>query len=159
MFVVADESELNWWFRRFAPRISLRLSPDFVEIASTQGVAQSSAVLTVIRDGDRTFVCGVGDDPVANVSADRIPVFQVPGEAGLSPVDAVERLLCALLKRLPPSGSLIRPVVIVEGLHSLEDVLRGQRCEIVTRALAASGAVAAVIPSGQRIGSPVDKRI
>lgn len=144
MFVVTDESELNWWLRRFAPRISLRLSPDFVEIASARGTAHSAAMLSVIHKGDRTLVAGIGDDPVADVAANRIAVFQAPGPL-LTPDDAVARFLCVLLKRLPPSGDFIRPVVIVQGLRSLENALGGQQQTIVTRALTTCGAAAAVL--------------
>ena len=122
MFVVTDESELNWWLRRFAPRISLRLSPDVVEITSPQGVAQSAAVLRVIQEGDRPVVAAIGDEPAA-----------------------AARFLSLLLGRLPPSGGFIRPVVTVEGVPSLEAALGGQHRAIVTRALAAYGAAAAVI--------------
>lgn len=147
MFVVNDESELNLWLRRFAPRISLRLSPDFVEIASPQGVAQSAAVLRVIQQGDHPVVAAIGDEPVAEAAADRIPVFQAPGTV-LTPDDSAARFLSLLIRRLPPSGSFIRPVVIVEGLRSLEAALGGQHRAIVTRALAAYGAAAAVIADG-----------
>jgi hypothetical protein len=147
MFVVTDESELNWWLRRFAPRISLRLSPDFVEIASARGTAHSAAVLSVIHKGDRTLVAGIGDEPVADVAANRIAVFQAPGSV-LSPDDAVARFLCVLQRRLPPGGGFIRPVVIVEGLCSLENALHGQQQPIVTRALLTCRAAAAVIRSG-----------
>lgn len=147
MFVVTDESELNWWLRRFAPRISLRLSPDFVEMASARGTAHSAAVLTVIHKGDRTLVAGIGDEPVADVAANRIAVFQAP-EPVLTADDAVARFLCVLLRRLPPSGSFIRPVVIVDGLRSLESALGGQHRAIVTRALTTCGAAAAVIRNG-----------
>ena len=124
MFVVTDESELNWWLRRFAPRISLRLSPNFVEIASAGGTAPSAAVLSVIHKGDGTLVAGIGDEPVADVAANRIAVFQAPRTV-LTPYDAVARFLCVLLKRLPPSGRFIRPVVIVDGLRSLEKPVAG----------------------------------
>lgn len=147
MLVVTDESELNWWLRRFAPRVSLRLSPDFVEMISAEGTARSAAVLSVIQKGDRTLVAGIGDDPVADVEAIRIAAFQAPGHV-LSPDDAVTRLLFVLLKRLPPSGGFIRPVVIVEGLRSLESALGGQQQAIVTRALTTCGAAAAVIRNG-----------
>ena len=147
MFVVTDESELNWWLRRFAPRISLRLSPDFVEIASLQSVAQSAAVLRVIQKGDRPVVAAIGDEPVADATAERIPVFRVPGTV-LTADDSAARFLSLLLRRLPPSGGFIRPVVIVEGLPSLEAALGGQHRAIVTRALAACGAAAAVIRNG-----------
>jgi hypothetical protein len=121
MFVVTDESELNWWLRRFAPRITLRLSPDFVEIASARGVAHSATVLT-----------------------GSIPVFRLV-DAVLPPDEVAARFLAVLLKRLPPSGGFIRPIVLVEGLRSLEGVLGGQQQAIVTRALATCGAAAAVI--------------
>jgi hypothetical protein len=144
MLVVTDESELNWWLRRFAPRISLRLSPDFVEVISPQGVARSAAVLSLIRKGDRAVVAGIGDEPVADAAADRIPVFQA-NRSVLTVDDAAAQFLSVLLKRLPPSGAFIRPVVVVEGLPSLDDALGGQHVAIVTRALTACGAAAAVI--------------
>jgi hypothetical protein len=144
MFVGTDASELNWWLRRFAPRISLRLSPDFAEVVSPQGVARSAAVLSVIRKGDRAIVAGIGDEPVADAAAGRIRAFQLPG-AVLTADDAAARFLSVLLKRLPPSGGFIRPVVIVEGLSSLDAALGGQHVAIVTRALTACGAAAAVI--------------
>ncbi len=144
LFVVTDESELNWWLRRFAPRITLRLSPDFVEIASARGVAQSATVLSVRRRGDRTVVAGIGNEPVTDAAADSIPVFRLL-DAVLPPDEAAARFLAVLLKRLPPSGGFIRPIVLVEGLRSLEGVLGGQPQAIVTRALATCGAAAAVI--------------
>jgi hypothetical protein len=147
MFVVTDESELNWWLRRFATRISMRLSPDFVEMASARGTAHSAAVLSVIHKGDRMLVAGIGNEPVADVAANRIAVFQAPGPV-LTPDDAVARFLCVLLRRLPPSGGFIRPVVIVDGLRSLENALGGQHQAIVTRALSTCGAAAVVIRNG-----------
>lgn len=124
MFVVSDESELNWWLRRFAPRISLQLSPNFVELASSHGVAHSAAVLSVVQKGDRIVVAGIGDEAVADVAADRIPVFQAPG-AVLTPDEAAARFLSGLFRRLPRSGGFLRPVVIVEGVRSLEGALAG----------------------------------
>lgn len=144
MFVVADDSELNWWLRPFALRISLRLTPDFVEVVSPQGVARSAAVLSVVRKGDRAAVAGIGDEPVADSAADRIRVFEVPKQV-LTVDAAVARLFSVLLKRLPSSGGFIRPVVVVEGLPSLDASLGGQHVAFVTRALAACGAAAAVI--------------
>jgi hypothetical protein len=144
MFAVVDASQLNWWLRRFAPRITLRLSPDIVEIASTQGAVHSAPVLTVIRKGNKTIVVGIGDDPVTERAAIRIPTFSASGDL-MNSGDAFERLLRVLLKRLPRSGGFIRPVVMVEGLPSLESVLGGRQREIVTEALATCGAVAAVI--------------
>lgn len=144
MFVVTDESELNWWARRFAPRIWLRLSPGVVELASAEGVARSSALLAVIRDGDYTFVAEIDDDRVAEGLADRVVAFRVPGEV-LSTMDAAVRFLRLLMRQLPKSGGVTRPVVIVEGLPYLEDVLDGHQRAIVIRALATCGAAAAVI--------------
>ena len=63
-------------------------------------------------------------------------------------VSAVERFLCELLKRLPPRGGFIRPIVIVEGLSSLEDLLAGRQREFVIQALARCGAAAVVIRDG-----------
>jgi hypothetical protein len=144
MFVVVDASQLNWWLRRFAPRITLRLSPDIVEIASAQGTVHSAPVLTVIRKSNKTLVVGIGDDPVMEDAAIRIPAFSASGDL-VDSGDGVESLLRMLLKRLPRSGGFLRPVVIVEGLSSLEGVLGGREREIVTGALATCGAVAAVI--------------
>ena len=144
MFVVVDESHLNWWLRRFGPRITLRLSPDIVEITPTQGTVHSAPVLTVIRKGNNILVVGIGDDPVTDGAAIRIPAFNASGDL-MEPADAVERLLRILLKRLPRSGGFIRAVVIVEGLPSLEGVLDRREREILTEALASCGAVAAVI--------------
>ena len=106
MFVVNDESELNWWLRRFAPRISLRLSPDFVELVSAQGVAQSAAVLRVIQKGDHPLVAAIGDEPVADAAAERIPAFQSPGTV-LTPDDSAARFLSLLIRRLPLSKLLL----------------------------------------------------
>jgi hypothetical protein len=136
MIVVADVSELNWWVRRFASRITLRLSLEAVGATSTEGAVHAAPVLTVIRKGDRTLVAGIGDDPVTNADAIRIPAFSSSVNL-LDPSDAIERFLRVLLKRLKPSGGLFRPVVIVHGLHSLEGVLGGRQCELVTRALSA----------------------
>lgn len=144
MFVVTDESELNWWLRRFAPRISLRMSADSVEVVSPQGAVRSAAVLRLIRKGDRAVVAGIGDEPVADAAADRVPVFQAQ-QGQLTVDDAATQFLSLLLKRLPPSGAFIRPVVVVEGLDSLNRALGGQHVAIVTRALTACGAAAAVI--------------
>ena len=144
MFVVTDESELNWWLRRFAPRISLRLSSEFVEVVSPLGVAQSAAVVTLVRRGGRAVVVGIGDEPVADLAADRIPVFGAH-RGVLTVDDAAAQFLSVLLKRLPPSGGFVRPVVVVEGLLSLDRDLEGQQVAVVTRALAACGAAAAVI--------------
>jgi len=145
MFVVRDESELNCWLRRFAPRVSLRLSPDFVEAFSSQDTARSAAVVSLIRKGERAVVAGIGDEPVADAAADRVPVFQIHRDV-LTAEDAATQFLSVLLKRLPASGTLIRPVVVVEGLPSLEGALGGQQVAIVTRALTACGAAAVVIP-------------
>ena len=149
MFVVADVSELNWWLRRFASRITLRLSPEFVEMTSAERAVHSAPALTVIHRGDRTLVVGIGDEPVTDQDAIRIPAFSSPRNL-LESSEAIERLLTVLLRRLPPSGGFVRPVVIVHGLPSLEVVLAGRQCEVVTRALAACGASAAVIVGGSR---------
>ncbi len=149
MLVVADVSELNWWLRRFASRITLRLSPEFVEMTSAEGAVRSAPVLTVIHRGDRTLVVGIGDEPVTDEDAIRIPAFSSSGSLFESS-EAIERLLLLLLKGLPHSGGFVRPVVIVHGLPSLELVLAGRQCGFVTRALSASGAGAAVIVGGSR---------
>ena len=146
MIVVADVPELNWWLRRFASRITLRLSPDVVEATSAEGAVHSLPVLAVVRRDDRTLVAGIGDDPVTDDDAIRIPAFSSSGNL-LGSSEAIERLLWWLLKRLPPSGGFVRPVVIVHGLPSLEGVLGGRQSELVTRALSACGA-AAVNPGG-----------
>lgn len=149
MIVVTDVSELNWWLRRFASRITLRLSPEVVEVTSTEGAVSSAPVLAVIRKGERTLVAGIGDDPVTDADAIRIPAFSSSGNL-LESSEAIERLLRVLLKRLPPSGGFVRPVVVVHGLPSLEGVLGGRQCELVTCALSACGAAAAVISRGSR---------
>jgi hypothetical protein len=84
---------------------------------------------------------------MSDAAAERIPVFHAQGTM-LTPDDSAARFLSLLLRRLPPSGSFIRPVVIVEGLPSLEAALGGQHQAIVTRALAACGVAAAVIVNG-----------
>lgn len=146
MLVVADTSQLNWWLRRFAPRVTLRLSPDLVEFRSKQGVAQAAAVATLVRrqKGD-PLVAGIGDDPVTDAGAVRVPVFGGDGVL-LERGEIVERFLRALLKRLPPSGGFILPVVLVEGLQSLDHALGGRQRAIVIRALARCGVGAVVIP-------------
>lgn len=149
MLVVADVSELNWWLRRFASRITLRVSPESVEMTSAEGTVHSAAVLTVIHRGDRTLVVGIGDEPVTDEDAIRIPAFSSSGNLFESS-EPIEKLLLVLLQRLPPSGGFVRPVVIVHGLPSLEVVLRGRQREFVTRALSACGAAAAVIVGGSR---------
>lgn len=146
MLVVTDESELDWWARRFAPRLSLRLSPDFVEIESARSTVHCPAVLSVIQKDGRTLVAGIGNEPVSDVAADRIAVFRAPGTV-LTPEDAVTRFLCLLLKRVP-SGGFTRPVVVVEGLRSLDSALGGQHRMIVTKALANCWVAAAVIRDG-----------
>ena len=147
MIVVSDVSELNWWLRRFASRITLRLSPEVVEVTTAEGSIHSAPVLAVTRNGERTHVVGIGDDPVTDADAIRIPAFSSSGnlvECG----EAIERFLWVLLKRLPPSGGFVRPVVIVHGLSSLEAVLGGRQSELLTRALSACGASAAVVAGG-----------
>lgn len=54
--------------------------------------------------------------------------------------------LTAVLRRLPKSGGFIRPVVIIEGLESISGRIDGRERDVVTGALEAWGAVAAVIP-------------
>jgi len=149
MLVVADVSQLNWWLRRFASRITLRLSPEFVEMTSAEGAVRSAPLLTVIHRGDETLVVGIGDEPVTDENAIRIPAFSSSGNL-FEPSEAIERLVMVLLKRLPASGGFVRPVVIVHGLPSLEVILAGRQCEFVTRALSACGAAAAVIAGGSR---------
>jgi len=101
MFIVADPEQLNFWLRRFAPRVVLRLGSEFGEVFAPSA--------------------GAGD---------RAEVF-----------------VQAVLKRLPPSRGFIRPVVVVEGLASVNGGMDGHAREVVTRALANWGAAAAVIIS------------
>ena len=144
MLVAADVSELNWWLRHLASRITLRRSPKLVEVTSARGLFTTAPVLTVIRKGDRTLVVGIGDVPVTEAGGMRIPAFSFSGDL-LDPEEPVERFLCELLKRLPPSGGFIRPIVIVEGLPSLEDLLAGRQREFVIQASARCGVAAVVI--------------
>ena len=77
-------------------------------------------------------------------SADGV-VQSVPARHLLETTGGAEKVLRQLFRRVPPSRGILRPVVVVHGLPSLQAILAGQQYEIVTRALSACGAAAAVI--------------
>lgn len=148
MFVVSNLRELNWWLRKFAPRVVLRIAPEFIEASSGERLVHARTTLAVATQGDNRLILGIGDDPVADASAVRISIFgSMSGVVGTDD-DLVEPFLRVLLKRLPRSLGFIRPVVIVEGLGSLHERLAGREREVIVRALARCGAVAAVISRG-----------
>ena len=75
----------------------------------------------------------------------RISIFESMPGVTRTHDDLVEPFLRVLLKRLSRSPGFIRPVVIVEGLGSLHERLAGRERDVIVRALARCGAVAAVI--------------
>ena len=145
MFVVADVRELNWWLRTFAPRVGLRITPEFMEASYGQHVIHARTTLAVETEGVNKRILGIGDDPVAVTSAVRTSIFESMPDVLGAHGDLVELFLRVLLKRLPRSPGFIRPVVIVEGLASLHERLAGRERDVIVRALAQCGAVAAVV--------------
>ena len=146
MDIVSRIEELSFFLRRFAPRIVLRVGPDFVEASSREGRVQATPFLIVIRQGNRPIVAGIGDDPVTSSDAVRVPVFSgVPAGGSAEHDDLVESFITTILARLPKSGGVIRPVVVVDNLSSLEAPLLGRQRELIARALTRWGAAAVVI--------------
>jgi hypothetical protein len=60
--------------------------------------------------------------------------------------EMVEKFLHGALKRLPKSRGFLLPIVIVENVDSLADVLAGRQRVVLGRALERWGAAATVMP-------------
>ena len=145
MFVVSDPQHLNWWLRRFAPRVVLRMTPESVEASSSEGFVHARPTLVVAADGANRRILGIGDDPVEHPSAERIAIFDSSSHGVDTSADLVAAFLRVVLKRLPRRWGVIRPVVLVEGIESLHEPLAGRERDVIVQALTASGAVAAVL--------------
>jgi|SRR5688572_4548930 len=143
MHVVSNLDELNFFLRRFAPRVTLRMAPDAVEVTSAEGHFRVAAVVTVVENRGHSRVAAIGDDPVA--SGVRINVFARAATDKHQANGYFETFLQAALQRLPKTSGIIRPVVLVENLGSLDPVLLGRQNEMAIRAIERWGAVAAVI--------------
>ena len=144
MFVVSHPRELNLWLRTFAPRVVLRVAPEFTEASSGAELIHVTTTLAVAQ-GDNRRILGIGDDHVPDASAVWISVFGSMSGVVAADDDLVGAFLRVLFKRLPRSPGFIRPVVIVEGLGSLHERLAGRERDVIVRALASCGAAAAVV--------------
>jgi len=146
MYLVSHLDELNFFLRRFAPRMTLRLAPDSVEITSAEGHFRAAPVVIFVEEGNRRRVAGIGDDCVTNSSGSRVNIFTSDSTGKHGPNDGlVETFLYTAFSRLPKSRGIMRAVVVVENLNSLDLVLSGRQREIIAGALERWGAVAAVM--------------
>ena len=146
MYLVSQVSELNFFLGRFAPRVTLRLAPDSVEVSSSDGHFRAAPVVVFVKDGDRRRVAGIGDDCLANATSGRVNIFTGAATREHTTTDnLVETFLHAALRRLPKSCGIPRAVVVVENLNSLDSLLSGRHREIIASALERWGAAATVM--------------
>jgi hypothetical protein len=90
-------------------------------------------------------VVAIGDDPIVNASRVRMNIFARPPTGEHQSNGYFETFLQAALERLPKAFGIIRPVVIVENLKSLDSVFSGRQHEMAVRTIEQWGAVAVVI--------------
>ena len=136
--------ELNWWLKRVAPRVTLRLSTTEVIATSSDGEVRLPAVISFVREGDNYRIAGVGDDPVDTPGAATVHLFTSGGNQRDQHGDLLARFFSLVLKRLPRSLSIIRPVIVVLGSRSLAPEVSNER---IARALESAGAAAVVVDS------------
>lgn len=145
-FVVPSLDDLNFVFRRFnRNHIRLVVSPDAVTAVTSRGELRVVAAISYARHGKRDVIVGIGDDPVQDVEATTVNLFSATATAAAEYDGLLEKFLHLLLKRLPKSKGIFRPVVLIEGLNSLSpDTVRRVRAPFI-RALANGGAAAVVV--------------
>lgn len=146
MFVLKAESDLNWWLRRFAPRVRLRLTRDYIEATFAKATVRHRPILLLKREDNTARIVGIGDEQPSDAFSHRIDVLRAAGSL-LRPVDAAEGFLMTLFRRLPLHYLFIRPVVVVEGLPSLERALEAPYRDVMVQALRNMRASAVIFPT------------
>jgi hypothetical protein len=156
MEIVFSADHLSFFLRR-APRVTLRILADAVEVSSAEGSVRVSCVVSVVQQGNRHVIVGVASDQVRDPAATTLNLFAGQINEGEREALMFEFLQCAL-RRLPTSGGFVRPVVVVENIDRLSPVLLGSQRDVVRRALERWGAAAVVmaqVSAGNQMG-PVE---
>lgn len=145
MEIVPQEDALNIFLRRFAPRYTVRLSPDLVEVTSQTGLVRATPVVTLVDDKGRLHVGSIGDEPIAGNNGVRFRIFEHSAtHGGHTQEELIAAFFRVALSRVLKK-SLIRPVIIVENLDSLEAVMGGRQREVISHSIEQASAVALVI--------------
>jgi hypothetical protein len=141
--IVRSVDDLNFWLRRFAPRVTLHLLQTEVIATSSAGELRMPTMISFVRDGERRTIVAVGDDRADVPGATTVRLFSSEAMSGHRLDDLLQKFFSLVLQRLPRSPGFIRPVVVVRGLMSLPPEMNdGQQ---VARALQSCGAAAVVI--------------
>lgn len=142
--IVDALDELNFWLKRFAPRVQLRVSTDAVIVVTSNGELHVPASISFRRDGHGEIL-GIGHDHTDAPDAVTVRLFTAAALSSPDYDNLLDKFFRLVLRRVPRSGSFIRPIVIVEGLNVLpRDVAPGIR-EALVRALANAGPAAILI--------------
>jgi hypothetical protein len=126
---------------RFAPRIEIQVSRDmFVFVHADTSISVPTRVLVGLTSaGHRAYA--VGDEPERVSGSTRLELFGTQhGPSGIARTEGLQQLLCFGIMKSVGRRIMIRPVVTVTGLASLDDVLHGYQAGILLHALEAAGA-------------------
>jgi hypothetical protein len=145
--VLGSLDDLNFFARRFTPRIQLRVSSDAVIAATPETEVRVAASISFTRTGE---ILGIGGESADAADATTLHLFTASAAASPQYDDLLDKFLRLLLRRVHRKAAWLRPVLIVEGLDSFGPDIRPRVRESLVRALTSAGAAAIVVePAAQ----------